>query len=166
MIQIIQPNYPPASGPLIERSLGNILYLAIHHSAGPGDQDILAIDAFERSRGDSMMPYNGLINAKGECFAGRPINYVSAATYGVNTSSISLCCLGNFMTETMPQAQWDSLVAYCIYAHKQVPTIIHTDSHRYFGEKFGGYYDDCCGTNLVNRMAELRTAITNGMKHG
>jgi hypothetical protein len=165
-VKIIQPAYPAPAGTLIERPLGSVIYLAIHHSAGPPDQDILAIDAFERSRGDSFMPYAGLVNGAGDCFAGRDPKYVSAATFGVNPSSVAICLLGNFMEAQPSQAQWDSLVAYCIWMHRQIPTIQHTDSHRYFGLKYGGYYDDCCGNLLVERMPELRAAILKGMAHG
>jgi hypothetical protein len=149
---IIQVKYPapdPAPNALIP---GNIKYCVIHHTAGGLNQTPLDIDAEERPT-YSMMPYQLLCTQEGLVYAGRPLQYESAATYGLNHASVSIVAIGNYQSNDsgftgMPtQKLLDAIVQAGVYLHKKFPTIEQTIGHSDAGVMEG--YGTACPGNLI-----------------
>jgi hypothetical protein len=168
-INIEQPAYPQAAGSFTMRSLSGITDFIVHHSAGPKSQTPLEIDAFERGNGDVYMPYTWLIDDAGTIFAGRPANYVSAATYGRNQESVAVCLIGDFQRDDAgyngppSAAALAALEALCLLAHKQFPSIVRTIVHgdvaaMFFGGD-GNYATACCGDELKADVEQIRSRI-------
>lgn len=113
----------------------------LHHTATPtgkvGDGsdlvETLARLAKEKSQGRFSHYYHTLIGPGGKVFS--PLSWDQVAPHcgidrgdpiqdpsGVcNQNSIALCCIGNFDQETMPEAQYQSLLKICVHAKEQHP---------------------------------------------
>lgn len=57
--------------------------------------------------------YHFLVRKDGSIYAGRPENSQGAHCPGYNTHSIGICAEGEYMTETMPEAQYNAIVELC-----------------------------------------------------
>jgi len=154
------------------RPVSEITDLIIHHSDGPGNQDILAIDQEHRAEGWAMIGYSYVIAGNGMIYKGRPDNVVPSAAYGRNTQSVDVCLLGDFQPGTdgfqssVPVAQLQSLKDLSVYLHQQFPTIVRTIGHRdvatlYYPQDEGDYSTACPGTVLWDLLPQIRSYVSS-----
>lgn len=178
-MNIIQPAYPNPTGPYTQRDMAGVEYFVVHHSAGPLDQTPLEIDTFERSRGDIFMPYTWLIDTAGNVYDGRPYTVVSAASYGLNSVSVAVCCIGNYEASDAgftgePSADLlASLLSLRVYAQGLIPALSHTIAHgdiaaimQARGLDPGDYATACCGSALRAQLPDLRVKAAKLLGHG
>lgn len=152
------------------RPVQSISDLIIHHTAGPLGQTPLEIDAEHRAIGDSMIAYNWVITDDGQVFTARPIDVISAASFGRNTQSVSIVVVGNFQSNDpgytgapLPMVL-DSLKQLCLYAHVGIPSIIRTIGHRDIAPMFyptdqGDYSTACPGDTLYEKISDIKAFI-------
>lgn len=97
--------------------------------------------------GFSMIGYNHYIRKDGSIWEGRPIDAIGGNCYGQNATSIGIAFEGNFMADTMPDAQFNAGVELCKYLMKQYPSIQEIGPHNRY------YNTECPGINFpVDRM--------------
>lgn len=153
------------------RQLTQITDAIIHHSAGPTMQTALEIDAEHRDRGMSMIGYNYIINALGEIYAGRPLEFVPSAAFGRNTESVNVCVLGNFelddpgYTGLLNPSQLKALQDLLVYLHHQLPTIVRTIGHcdvatMFYPNDTANYSTACPGSKLYNLIPSIKKYIS------
>jgi hypothetical protein len=175
-VNIVHVDYPDQAGPFSLRALSSITDFIVHHSAGPTSQTPLEIDAFERSRGDIYIPYTWLIGADGTVYDGRPITAISAASYGRNAQSVAVCVIGNFQendagyTGPPSDAQLNSLLSLCIYAHRTIPMIVRTYAHgdiamMFYPQDPGDYSTACCGSVLRAKLPDIKSKVAQALHH-
>jgi len=121
------------------RSLDDIKWLVVHHSATPSGN----VETFRRyhvdERGYDDVAYhyvicNGNGGPDGEVQQGRPLEKVGAHAYGANAQSVGICLVGDFMKSRPTAKQWQSLIDLCqslmvelnipasnVIGHKEVP---------------------------------------------
>jgi hypothetical protein len=165
-VNIIPVSYPPPKSVPNALVPASIKYLVIHHTAGPVDQMPLDIDREERQGEYAMMPYELLCTQGGLIYAGRPLEYESAATYGLNGVSVAVVGIGNFQSDDagfsgLPtQALLDAIVDAGVYLHRQFPSIEHTIGHRDAGELAVPPYGTACpGDTLEEHIPWIRWNI-------
>ncbi|MCR4314820.1 MAG: peptidoglycan recognition protein family protein [Planctomycetes bacterium] len=85
--------------------------LTIHHSAGPGDEDVRQIQRFHMdTRGWADVGYHFLIASDGTTYEGRPVGFQGAHVENNNRGNLGICVQGNFaFAERVPEAQLASL---------------------------------------------------------
>jgi hypothetical protein len=162
--KIVNPGYPAPTSDLTSRDAGSISDAIIHHTAGPKDQTPLDIDAFERTRGDVMIPYTYLIDDSGTIYSGRPPLAVSAASFGRNRQSIAICLIGDFQVDDAGYngppsvAALTSLYDLLLWVHRQYPSIIRTYPHGSISSMFYGgdsdYATECAGDELNAKVMD------------
>ena len=103
-------------------------YIILHHSAGNGSaQDI---DRIHKNNGYDGIGYHFYVRKDGGIYEGRPINTIGAQCLGHNSESVGICFEGNFMNETMSNAQLKSgieIVSYCEGIYKNAKVVKHSD---------------------------------------
>lgn len=162
MLKILPVSYPTL-GQMTPRPLSVISDFIIHHSAGNPNQTPLEIDAEHRAIGDACIAYNWVISPNGSVYAGRPVNFVPAASFGRNSQSVNVCLTGNFehgdsgYTGPPSQAAMTSLMDLCLWAHKQYPTIVRTIGHRdvatlFYPKDTAPYSTACPGSELYTEI--------------
>lgn len=88
------------------RSLGDIEYLVIHHSAVPPAAGPQSIARYHVTRQDwPGIGYHFLVGEDGTLYQGNALETVSHHAANMNTSAVGICFLGSFMKEVPPQAQ-------------------------------------------------------------
>ena len=169
-MSIIPVSYPPPKSPLNPINKAGIKYLVVHHTAGEVHQMPLDIDQEERNGQFSMMPYEMLCTQEGLIYAGRPLGYESAATYGLNAVSVAVVAIGNFQSNDPgfsgppTPALLAALVEAGIYLHRQFPTIDSTIGHRDAGIIDIPHYSTACpGDVLYHHMQEIKNRIWQGL---
>ena len=146
-LKIIEPIYK-WNGQLSSRSKTE--HLILHHAAANGSAE--DIHRYHVSLGWTGIGYNYYVRKDGSVYRGRPENAQGAHTIGYNAISIGVCFEGNFETETMSDAQYNS-------GAKLVGDILK----RYPNVKIGGHreYDttSCPGKNfpLEKMVSEAKT---------
>lgn len=65
--------------------------------------------------GWSDIGYHFFIDKKGYVYRGRPENAIGAHCLNHNTHSLGICVQGNYMLETMPDVQKQSVINLCKY---------------------------------------------------
>lgn len=177
-MNIVTPPYVGPKVPWVTRDLATVTDFIVHHSAGPKSQTPLEIEAFELGRGDNGMPYTWLISDNGTVYSGRPPYAVSAATYGRNSVSVAVCVIGNFefndpgYNGPVSAAAQQSLIDLCIYAHRQIPSIVRTIAHRdvapmFYPQDTADYATACCGSELYEYLPVLRSKVLAALNdHG
>ena len=73
------------------------------------------IHQWHLDRGWSGIGYHFFVRKDGSVYRGRPENTVGAHASGANSDSIGICAEGKYMTETMPDAQKQSIIELCSY---------------------------------------------------
>lgn len=73
------------------------------------------INQWHLDRGWSGIGYHFFVRKDGSIYRGRPENTVGAHASGANSDSIGICAEGKYMTETMPDAQKQSIIELCSY---------------------------------------------------
>jgi N-acetyl-anhydromuramyl-L-alanine amidase AmpD len=88
------------------RSLDDIEYLVIHHSAVPPAAGPRRIAQYHVTRQDwPGIGYHFLVGADGTLYQGNALETVSNHAANMNTPAVGICFLGNFMKEVPPEAQ-------------------------------------------------------------
>ena len=73
------------------------------------------IHQWHLDRGWSGIGYHFFVRKDGSVYRGRPENTVGAHASGANSDSIGIRAEGKYMTETMPDAQKQSIIELCSY---------------------------------------------------
>lgn len=171
MINIQHPAYPQADTALVDQTATR-QYLVYHHTAGNLTQTPLEIDAEERSGGKySFIPYNYLVDHEGNIYEGRPLQFLSAATYGANSLSVAVCAIGNYeaadagYTGPPSAALISGLTDIGVYLHQQIPSIELTTWHNWIGENVAvpHYSTACCGSELIKQIPSIKEAISDAL---
>ena len=85
-------------------------YIILHHT-GAKTGTVEGIHQYHRdSRGWTGIGYNYVIYKDGTIHEGRGLEYVGAHATDYNSISVGISCVGDFNTEKMGKAQYDSLV--------------------------------------------------------
>jgi hypothetical protein len=88
------------------RSLSDIEYLVIHHSAVPPAAGPERIARYHVTRQDwPGIGYHFLVGDDGTLYQGNTLETVSHHAANMNTSAAGICFLGSFMKEVPPEAQ-------------------------------------------------------------
>lgn len=103
-------------------------------------------------KGWSGIGYHYFIRKDGTIYKGRPDNAIGSHCKGHNTNTIGICAEGNYMKESMPEAQKQAIISLCIYLKNKYPGII------FKGHKEAPYATDCPGVNYP--LVEIKAAIT------
>lgn len=114
--------------------------IILHHADMNGSVE--DVNQVHLNNGWTMIGYNYYIRKDGTIWEGRPVDAIGANCYGQNASSISICFEGNFMTDTMPDVQYNSGVELCKYLMQQHPAIKEINGHKHY------YNTDCPGANF------------------
>lgn len=88
--------------------------IVIHHAAA-SKCTIEDIHRWHLANGWAGCGYHFLVRKDGSVWAGRPIDTVGAHAYGANSSSIGVCCEGDYTKEVMPTVQFDALAELVAY---------------------------------------------------
>jgi N-acetylmuramoyl-L-alanine amidase len=171
------PAYPTPGDNYATRQISDITDFIIHHSAGSVNQTPLDIDTEHRAKGMAFIAYNWVISAQGTIFQGRPIEWVSAASYGRNQQSVAVCVVGNFesgdsgYTGRPTNDQLDALNRLAVLSHIHIPSIARTIGHRDVASLFyptdtAPYATACPGDQLWNLIPRVRSFITMNLHRG
>jgi hypothetical protein len=173
-LHIDYPNYPPATNAM--DALSTPLYAEVHHTDGDPNQTALDIDAEERSpdaasRGGpwSMIPYHFLVYSSGIVDAGRPLQYKGGATFGENSDSVSVCCVGDYENNEPSASMIESLIEVLIMLHLKYPSIQKTEGHDDAAARFSqnnpdqAYSTDCPGKYLKAQLPYICAHVAAGV---
>lgn len=131
--------------------------IILHHPEFNGSAE--ALNDMMINMGFVMCGYNFYIRKDGSIYAMRPVDAIGGNCYGQNASSIGLAFEGNFMTDTMSDAQFNSGVELCKYLMQQYPNIKEIGPHKKY------YNTDCPGINfpidnmIISAFASNTTVI-------
>lgn len=84
--------------------------VVVHHAAAKS-ASVETINQWHLNNGWNGIGYHYYIRKNGTIYRGRPEWALGAHAEGSNDRSIGICCEGDYMTETMPEAQLTSLKA-------------------------------------------------------
>jgi len=134
----------------------NVSNKIVLHNADASSCTIEEINEWHKNNGWIGCGYHFLVRKDGSIYKGRPENVIGAHCQGSNTGSIGICFEGNYMTESMPQIQYNAGIellkylfnkygALAIYGHKEL------------------YNTDCPGTNFpLDDFKNMKVANTAG----
>lgn len=112
----------------------------ILHHAEASHASVEEVNRWHLERGWTGIGYHFYIRKDGRIYRGRPEWAVGAHAQGHNSRAIGICVEGSYMTETMPQAQFDALVG-----------LVREEMAKYPGAKVLRHRDvnstDCPGVN-------------------
>lgn len=117
----------------------------VHHSAGPKDQSIQAIQDYHMdNRGWVDIGYNFIVRSNGDIYEGRGWLGVGAHAANHNTANVGVCVIGNY-TSAEPSKEVKAALAY-LYAeaNRMKGRALTVNTHRQLGETA------CPGTKLHN----------------
>jgi N-acetylmuramoyl-L-alanine amidase len=168
------PLYPSPGVNYAARQVSNITDFIIHHTAGSVHQTVLDIDAEHRAKGMAFIAYNWIISPQGTIFSGRPIEWVSSASYGRNQQSVAVCLIGNFesgdpgYTGRPTGAQLDALNRLAVLSHVHIPSIARTIGHRdietlFYPGQSESYGTACPGSELWKMIPLVRKYVNEFM---
>lgn len=100
-MKIIEQDYRWHGG-LTKREHTDLIVL--HHAAA-SSCTAMDVHSWHVANGWVGIGYHFFVRKDGSIYRGRPEHCVGAHAYGANYKSIGICFEGNFMTETMPDAQ-------------------------------------------------------------
>ena len=133
---IINTNLP-TNGSFSRRNKTDEIIL---HHAEAKSASVEEVNRWHLERGWTGIGYHFYIRKDGRIYRGRPEWAVGAHAQGHNSRAIGICVEGSYMTETMPQAQFDALVG-----------LVREEMAKYPGAKVLRHRDvnstDCPGVN-------------------
>ncbi len=146
-----------------------ILSSVIHHSVTPIDQEHdKTLKSFNRTHAMRMagqpnggtewpsISYHYSIFQDGKVYLTRQLDKVGwhASKYNINATSVGICLVGNFDTDTLPSAMNDSLISLLRKLKATYPTMVKVYAHREFAPK------SCPGNNISDAyIATLNNAL-------
>lgn len=150
-------------GELIKRK--NTDMIVLHHSEGGEAETVRSIHDYHKSLGHKGIDYNICVQKDGVIAWGRGLDAEGGHTMnkgktaGVNSRSVGIVCLGNFMREKMGDAQKEALkrVVSDVVRHYRIGSISQIVTHRKIA---GKDYTDCPG--IYFPADELREFIRTG----
>ena len=179
---ILDAHLPPAAFPMVARRSSTITDFIVHHAAGATTQTVADIDAEHRAIGDAMIGYTWVITQGGAVYAGRAPDYVPAATFGRNKESVAVCLIGQLQetglgsgdapyTGPPTPAQIQSLEELCLWAHRQLPSIVRTIGHRdvatlFYGDDEGDYSTACPGDACYALLPKIVSYVSGMLVSG
>ncbi len=150
---IINTNLP-TNGSFSRRNRTDEIIL---HHAEASHASVEDVNRWHLERGWTGIGYHFYIRKDGRIYRGRPEWATGAHAQGHNSRAIGICCEGSYMTETMPKAQFDALVA-----------LVREETAKYPGAKVLRHKDvnstDCPGVNYPWKA--LLTALSTEKKEG
>lgn len=155
----------------LDKMGGKPLCITVHHEGpSPNPQKPVKMllagieEVHESPRADGGMAagaigYHFIIDAKGEVWEGRPIQYqgAHAGNNNANRQNIGICLLGNFEVQKPTPAQKAALQKLLnrLMAQYSIPSS-HIYTHREVKEKYGLASTDCPGRYLQPYVDQLR----------
>jgi len=106
-----------------------------------------------------MSGYNYYVRMDGSINQMRPTWAIGANCYGQNSQSISVCAEGDFMVDTMPKVQENSIIILCKYLMQQF-SIKEVGPHKKYSST------DCPGKNypvteIINAINSTHSVVTS-----
>ena len=86
----------------------NIPNKIVLHNADSNNCTVEDINQWHLENGWTMIGYHYYVRKDGSIYKGRPDNAIGSHCKGSNTGSIGICFEGRYMTETIPQEQYNS----------------------------------------------------------
>lgn len=123
-------------------SYGNNPQMIILHHAEARQCSIQDIHQWHLENGWAGCGYHFLVRKDGSIYKGRPIEAIGSHCKGKNSVSIGICAEGDYMTESMPAAQKNSIIELIKYLRNQygeLPILGHAESMN--------FETSCPGTN-------------------
>lgn len=122
--------------PVTQTSWGQRTHFKVHHSAGPQNQTVRAIQDYHMDS-DQLAPggandigYNFLIDSDGNIFEGRSWLGVGAHAAPHNTSAIGVCVIGSYGSSTPSNAALESLQWLYAEANRRAGKTLSVSTHR------------------------------------
>lgn len=171
------PSYPSPGVNYATRPVSDITDLIIHHTAGSLYQTPQDIDTEHRAKGMAFIAYNWIINPQGTIYQGRPIEWVSSASYGRNQQSVAACLIGNFesgdpgYTGRPTGAQLVALNRLAVLCHIHIPSIARTIGHRdvallFYTHDTESYSTACPGSDLYKLIPLVKEYVRKSYHAG
>ena len=136
--------------------------LVVHHSAfykADGLATLREVQRLHRNdRGWADVGYHFLLDIDGRIYEGRDLRARGVHTQGHNTGSAGLCLLGDFRSESPPEAQWKALVDLGRWLVDTL-RVTHIAGHSQFNLS-----TVCPGSEVIARLPEL--GATLGLEYG
>lgn len=133
---------------------GNNPQMFILHHAEASKCSIEDIHQWHKENGWAGCGYHFLVRKDGSVYKGRPTNAIGSHCLGKNSVSIGICAEGNYMTETMPDAQKNAIIELIKYLQGQygnLPILGHAEAM--------DFETSCPGTNYpLQDIKNLKTA--------
>lgn len=121
------------------------------HHAEAKNCTIQDIHSWHLANGWSGCGYHFLVRKDGSIYRGRPENSIGSHCKGFNTNSLGICAEGNYMSETMLEAQKKAIIELCKHLCSKYGI---TDIR---GHREAPYATDCPGTKYP--LQEIKEAI-------
>lgn len=134
-------------------SYGNNPDTIVLHHAEASTCSIYDINQWHLNNGWAGCGYHYFIRKDGSIYTGRPENAIGAHCPGMNSHSISICAEGEYMNETMQQAQKQAIIELCQYIKNKYGI------QRIIGHK-EVYSTSCPGTNYP--LNDIKNSVMNG----
>lgn len=137
----------------------NPQYLILHHADMNGT--IQDVNRVHLNNGWTMIGYNYYVRKDGSIWKGRLENAIGANCYGYNDKSVSICAEGNFMNDTMSDAQKYGIIWLGQYIEREYGNRLQVIGHKEV------YATDCPGDNypLSEIKMQLQMVIHNTNLH-
>jgi hypothetical protein len=149
--------------------------LVIHHTADPGDHDVTYYNGVHQAEGFVCFGAHALCHQildQTTGFAllepGRPVNFIGAQAFGINSISLGVETCGDFVTQTPSQAQIKSLVRLMGYWANMFPSVTsiigHEDVSKIVASVNGlSTATACPGNNLYIRIPEICSYVNKAL---
>jgi hypothetical protein len=161
-MNVIQKDWPWTI-PLSYRTETN--YIIVHHTDGPQEQDVDAIEQEHLAEGWSGIGYTEVIKGDGTVVQGRPDDAICAAALGLNYCSLNISLEGDFQStessEKPTDAQIDSLkqrLTYYLSRYSQAKIIGHRDVAGIVGDSNDA--TACPGDVLYAMLPDIIKAVS------
>lgn len=146
------------------RSLNQVNYLAIHHTAGPDSQTPAQIANFHiNSNGWGGIGYHFLIDKSGIVYYVGDISTARANVANLNDQVIGICLIGNFTEGRVPTSeQFDSVNKLCDFFINNYPALVNVNSwDAVRGHKdLPGQSTTCPGDNWPNWRPKIVSGVS------
>lgn len=176
MLTIHPVPYAPPLYDMNPRPFSAITDFIFHHTAGSLQQTPTDIDYEHRHLNppDAMIAYNWVITPIGEVYAGRPILFDSAASFGRNHESVAAVLVGNFQSDDAgftgnpTPAQIEAAKQLCLAMHVKIPSIARTYGHGQIPALFYGgdsnYATACPGNRMLDLIPEIKQYVLTQLR--
>ena len=129
---------------------GNVPKAIILHNADASNCTVYDIHQWHLNNGWSGIGYHYFVRKDGSVYKGRPDNAIGSQCKGHNTNTLGICFEGKYMTETMPDKQYNAgieLIKYLFNKYGEIPVYGHKEL----------FNTDCPGTNFpLNDFKQLK----------